>query len=187
MAKTKPQETTEEIPLIEYENNDAVTIAIKELGDTNRKREKIKSEYDAKIAVLQNELQEKISPLEEQINLIGLSLENYFEKRKDLFFNDKKKSIEFTTGVVGYRKNPDYVEGKFTKKILDGILNRNSLLAAVETFEKKMSKVFLRVKLELNKEAILLDPKKALKVTGLKVKEGEDNFYVTPNETNIEG
>lgn len=171
--------------LIEYENNEAATEAVKRIGDLQRERTEIKSDYDARIAELQNELAEKLSPIDSEIKKITLSLQAYCDKRKDIFFVNKK-SLELPTGILSYRKSPPSVATSSTKKLLDSILEKNNLLEQKNKFQAKLDKVFLRMKVELDKEAILKNPEKAFEKTGIKVSDNEEYFYITPNETNTE-
>ncbi|MCX7998854.1 MAG: host-nuclease inhibitor Gam family protein [Leptospiraceae bacterium] len=192
MAKSKPtssdkvQTSSEtQIQLIKYENNDKVAEAIQRIGELQRKRNELKTQTDEQIAKLQTELSEKLAPIDAEIELITKSLHAYCEPRKKVFF-EKSKSLELPTGILAYRISPPSVKGNITKKKIEDILERNSLTKPVASFEKRLAKVFLRMKLEINKEAILQDPKKAKLVTGLTVQEGIENFYVKPYETNIE-
>lgn len=193
MAKSKPTssdkeakvETSSEIQLIQYENNDKVAEAVKRVGDLQRERNELKAKTDEQITKLQAELSEKLAPIDAEIELITKSLHAYCEERKEVFFV-KTKSLELPTGILAYRQSPPSVKGNVTEKKIKEILERNSLTKAVESFEKRISKVFLRMKLSLDKEAVLKQPEKAKKLTGIKIESGIENFYIKPYETNTE-
>ncbi len=178
--KVKPKEQQ----IIEYKDNEEVAKAISRIGQLQREKTSIKTEIDEAISKLQTELAEKLAPIDQEISQITQSLYAWCELRKQHFFV-KNKSYELPTGALAYRQNPPSVSGNVTKKKIEEILKRNSLTEVVKKFELKLAKVFLRMKLEVNKEAILQDPKKAKLITGLNV-EAKEIFYVKPKETNIE-
>ncbi|HRG77845.1 MAG TPA: host-nuclease inhibitor Gam family protein, partial [Leptospiraceae bacterium] len=90
------------------------------------------------------------------------------------------------TGDISYRSAKPSVGTNSSKKLIDSILEANNLLDVRDKFVKKMDKVFIRTKLELNKDAILENPSTAKTVTGVEVADGEESFYIKPYATNTE-
>lgn len=50
----------------------------------------------------------------------------------------------------------------------------------------KLSGVYLRIKLELNKEQILAEPTRAIQKFGIQLNEEKERLYISPNETELE-
>ncbi|MBP9890052.1 MAG: host-nuclease inhibitor Gam family protein [Leptospiraceae bacterium] len=187
MAKKKDTQTPiqEKIEPIEFLNNEELTSAIKKISDLQKERDTISSEINAKIQELQEELTNKVAPIEKEIKLLGYSMRVYCDKRKDLFFKEKK-TWSLATGDLQYRKSPDAVESNSTKKLVDSILKKNNMLEASEKFSKKLAKIYLTMDIKLDKQAIQKDPKKAKEVTGVGLVEGQERFHIKPYETNLE-
>jgi phage host-nuclease inhibitor protein Gam len=185
MPKKQPQPTEPEIELIEYEHNESCAQAIQRLGELQRERTSLKTTTDEQIGLLQSELAQKLDPIDEEIKIITHSLHAWCEHRKEHIFV-KSKTFELPTGTMSYRQAPPSVSGNVTKKKIEDILERNSLSESVRKFESKLAKFFLRMKIEVNKDSILADPKKGKQITGLSVVDGSESFYIKPNETNTE-
>ncbi|EMO29668.1 Gam-like protein [Leptospira interrogans serovar Bataviae str. HAI135] len=50
----------------------------------------------------------------------------------------------------------------------------------------KLNGVYLRIKLELNKEQILAEPTRAIQKFGIQLNEEKERLYISPNETELE-
>jgi phage host-nuclease inhibitor protein Gam len=67
-------------------------------------------------------------------------------------------------------------------KLVEKILDENDLSAWWAKIVIKLSKVFLRVKLELDKEACLKNKETAREKLGIEFNEDEEKFYIKPAE-----
>jgi phage host-nuclease inhibitor protein Gam len=150
-----------ELQLKEYAVNYA-TLTKKE-AEMNEKLNKIKEDFDEKT----KELRYTIETIQGEINA-------FCTKNKSDF--DKVRSKEFQFGTVGFRVNPPKVT----------LLNRKyNLKTVLELVKRLYKKAYVRVKEDLDKEAILADyaGKKLddgkLAGVGLKVDQDEQ-FYIIP-------
>lgn len=185
MKKDTQTPIQERIEPIEFLNNEELTSAIKKISDLQKERDQISAEINAKIQELQEELTNKVAPIEKEIKQLSYSMRLYCDKRKDLFFKDSK-TWKLATGDLVYRKKPDAVDSNSTKKLVNSILKKNNMLESAEKFSKKLAKIYLAMEIKLDKRAIQKNPKKAKEVTGVGLIEGEERFYVNPYETNLE-
>jgi phage host-nuclease inhibitor protein Gam len=176
---------------------DEIAIALKEIGDLQQKKISLNaeanlelSEYQAKITSIQEKFANRVNPLDEQIADLATAITAYANKnRKALLGKDEKnKSRKFSTGTIGYRKNPDSVTTKMTQKYLKTILDKNNLTTAYDNFCKKLTKIFLKVKIELDKTTILQEKNqaKAKSLINVEIADDSETFYIKPNLADID-
>ncbi|MBN8222968.1 MAG: host-nuclease inhibitor Gam family protein [Spirochaetes bacterium] len=173
-----------QLPDNRYQSKGELESAVKMLGDLNREKKRLETEANDKIAVIQSELAEKVAPYDAQIEHVANGIKFYCDSNREALFG-KEKTATLITGSVSYRTLPASVSGKGLKKTADGILERTGLMSAFEKLLARFGKVFMRIKYEVNKDAILADPKKAKKL-GYKIDEGAERFYVKPAEADAE-
>lgn len=131
----------------------------KELNETI---EKIKKQYLEKTQIHEKNISEKFE---------GLYI--FAQKnRNELTENEKKKSIELPTGIFGWRLTPPSVSLKSVKSVLSEILKRGL-------------NEFIRIKQEIDKEAMLKKPELASSIKGVSIVQYEE-FFVKPSELEIE-
>jgi phage host-nuclease inhibitor protein Gam len=182
MATKKKEEVMESLNL-SYED---LAGNLKRLGELQREKSGLQSSVDEKISILQEELAKALDPIDAEIRLISLSIKQYMDRNRQKHFTTDKKTLNLETGDLSYRRSGLSVKTKSSQKLIENILEKNNLLNVRDSFVKKMSRVFLRAKLELDKEAILKDPKKAVELTGVEIDEGLERFYLKPYSTNVE-
>ena len=175
----------EKIELFSYETSE-IPNAISEIGNLQRDRVAIVSKYDTQISDLQNELAEQTEEIDKKIKKLSLSVKKYFDSNKTKYIKEDTKTVRLQTGDVSYRKGKPSVKTKSSQKLIDSILEKNELSQTRDKFEKKMKSVFIRTKLELNKEAILESQQTAIVVTGVEIDEGSERFYIKPYNSNTE-
>ncbi len=173
------------IVVYDYDLND-LPKAIATIAELNQKKEKLATEANERILSIQTKLAEEIEPIEVEIKKVSLSIKKFSDENKEKLFSKDSKTAKLETGEICYRAGKPSVETKSSPKLIENILKKNSLTEKKEKFVKLLSGVFIRVKFELNKDAILENPTTAEKVTGVKVDTGEDRFYITPTATNTE-
>ncbi|HMV45178.1 MAG TPA: host-nuclease inhibitor Gam family protein [Leptospiraceae bacterium] len=184
MAKAKPQ-PTETIVIYEYEQSD-LPKAIAEIARLTTEIKKAEDRTNESISILQTTLAEQIEPLKQEIKKISLSVKKFTDNNREKLFKGGEKTVKLETGDLSYRSAGKHVSQNSSVKLITSILEQNNLIEAKEKFVKKMDKVFIRTKLELNKDAILQNPETAKVVTGVDVEDGEESFYIKPYSTNTE-
>lgn len=181
MAKAKKDKP--QIVILDFKSNSDITQAIKDLSDLQRKIDSITSEKNSQIAVISKELQEATTPLQIELNKIQSSIKYYCDNNRDTLFEDDKKTVDFVSGSVSYRDNPPSVKSKLTKNLLEKLLGdaESKLSKTLALLKKLMDLVFIRVSLELDKQAALKNIDKA-KELGIEFEEDGENFYINPFE-----
>lgn len=184
MAKAKDTKT-EVIVLFDYTQDD-IAPAIGRIAELNREKDSLESKANEKINAIQEALSADLKPLLDEIKKISLSVKQYVDKNRTKLFLDDAKTVKLETGDIAYRSGKPSVATNSTEKVINEILDRNDLTDVKTKFDKKMAKVYLRTKLELNKDAILENPDEAFEKTGVGIKEGAERFYIKPYATNTE-
>ncbi|MBM9576258.1 host-nuclease inhibitor Gam family protein [Leptospira sp. 201903070] len=176
-----------DLPDNNYLNRDDLTQAVQQLGEFKRQRDRITSKTDDQISKLQNDLQEEISPLDLKIQHIASGIKHFVDHHKEELFPDPEyKTCKLTTGSLKLRRIPASVKTRATQKFFERILSENGLLEKFNNLVSRLSGVFLRVKLELNKEQILAEPLKAMQKIGVELNEESERLYISPSETDVE-
>lgn len=181
MAKAKKEKP--QIIILDYKSNADITKAIKDLADLQRKIDAITSDKNGQIAIISKELQEATTPLQIELIKIQSSIKYYCDNNREDLFPDGKKSVDFVSGSVSYRDNPPSVKSKLTKTLLEKLLgdSESKLSKTLALLKKLMDSVFIRVSLELDKQAALKNIDKA-KELGIEFEEDGENFYINPFE-----
>jgi phage host-nuclease inhibitor protein Gam len=142
---------------------------ISRLRDAKRAIEKKTLTANARIAKIQAELVAETTPIQQELDDLAAGLQAYATAHRfELTDGGKVQSTEFGTGRLGWRMTPPRVELRGLDKVIDW-LRREGL------------KAFLRIKWEVNKEAMLADPERAETVPGVSIVQ-EEVFYVWPQE-----
>lgn len=160
--------------------------ALQQLGDLQREREAAVALYDEKISRLQAELAEKTELMDREIKKISQSVKHFMDENRPKYLSESRKTLSLSTGDISYRNGKPSVKTKNSDKLIGSILESNSLTKIRDTFVKKMSMVFLRTKLELDKDAILANPITAKNVTGVEIENGAERFYLKPYSSSTE-
>ncbi len=147
--------------------------AIAEIGRRQRERDRIQAEMNDRLAEIKQEYEELGAPHAEAISALSKGVHTWCEANKaELTADGKVKYADLATGRVNWRKRPNKVNLKGIEEI-------------IKTLNKLNLKRFVRVKEEIDKEAILKDPEAVQGIKGISVKSGED-FVITPFETKLE-
>lgn len=137
-----------------------------------KKKEAILNE---KIAQLQQKFSEDVNALAEENGKLTGEISAFCMANKSSF--EKERTMKLATGELGFRNNPP--------KVMQ--LNRKySITTSIELIKKILKGSYLRVKEEIDKEALLSDysskdiTDEKLASVGLKIDQGE-TFFVKPN------
>ena len=165
-------------------------VAIGEVADIQRDIAKLKDEADEEIKKITDELALKLEPLSNDLQSVSHGIKTYCDANKETLFDKDTKTRKFLTGEISYRKLKDAVTTKMTQKFLEEILEKNNLLAPYRNFVLKLAKIFLTVKIELDKNNILKkeNQEDAKSKIDVKIRDDAEGFYIKPAgvETEIE-
>lgn len=147
--------------------------ALKEYAINDTALAKKEAEMNQRINKIKEEFEEKTKELRYVIDTTAGEIEAFCNKNKSDF--DKSRSKEYQFGTVGFRTSPPKV----------AILNRKyNTETVLELIKRVFKKAYIRVKEDLDKEAILADyaGKKIddgkLASVGLKIDQDEQ-FFIT--------
>ncbi|WP_293763626.1 host-nuclease inhibitor Gam family protein [Stenotrophomonas sp.] len=154
-------------------DRDQVNEAIAEIGRLQRERARIETTMNDRLAEVKAAHDADAKPLGERIAELHKGVSLWCEANRAKLTNEGKvKFHEFATGKVNWRLRPPSIS-------IRG-------LDAVAAYLKKAAlERFLRVKQEIDKEALLREPDVAREIPGVTISQRED-FVVVPNESQIE-
>lgn len=153
-----------------------VAEAIRRLGDTKRKLDRLRAEMNDRIAAVAEEYGRLMTPLADALTAEQTGIQTWCEAhRVDLCGVDDKlgKTANLVTGEVGWRARPPSVQVRGADSV-------------IETLLRMGLQPFVRTKQEVNKEAILADPERVRGIAGITVVRGVEDFFVTPFEAAAE-
>ncbi len=172
MAK-KPTRVKNSTFSIRYQNKEEVEIAIKDIGDLHRELLRVSTLQNDEIAKITekyaptiNELNDKIAPMQQAVQAWCES------NRNELTNNGKTKTGSFNTGEVQWRQRPPSI-------------GLSKIAVVLENLHRLGLERFIRVKEEINKDAMLNEAEIAATVAGVTVKKGFEDFVITPFEQDI--
>lgn len=158
---------------VRYQTRDEVEVAIKEIGDLNRELERLAIEQNDKLAAITEEYAPLMNEVKEKTKPMMDAVQAWCESRRDeLTNNGKTKTGTFNTGEVQWRVRPPSVGIRGVDSVLDSLKMRG--------FTQ-----FIRIKEEINKEAMLNEPDTAASVPGVTIKTGVEDFVITPFEQEV--
>lgn len=147
--------------------------AIREIGDLNRSVLRIEAEMNDRIAGLQQEYGEKAAPLREAALAKIEGLRTFAEANRDRLTGGKVKFYRFATGMISWRLRPAKVTIRGAEAVIETIKAAG------------LGQRFLRIKEEVNKEAMLEDRAAATAIRGVIIGSDGEDFIVEPFETEL--
>ncbi|HAK5377079.1 TPA: host-nuclease inhibitor protein Gam [Salmonella enterica] len=152
------------------QSRDAVACDIRRIGDLQREAARLETEMNDAIAEITEKYASQIAPLKTSIETLSKGVQGGCEANRDELTNGGKvKTANLVTGDVSWRQRPPSVSIR-------------GVDAVMETLERLGLNRFIRTKQEINKEAILLEPKAVAGVAGITVKSGIEDFSIIPFE-----
>jgi len=152
----------------EIQSLDDTDRILKEMCGLESEIERIDSEGDRKIAEIKAKTAEAGKAMRERVKELSASLKAYSDFNKGTLFKERK-SIERSFGTFGYRKTPPKVE-----------TSRDT----VELLERLGMAQYVRVKKEVDKEALLnLDDEELAKVDA--ARKSKEEFFVVPKREQV--
>ena len=150
---------------------------IRQIGDLQGEILRKEADMNEHIRLLKEEYAAEAEPLNAQIAALQAGVQAYCEANRDTLTNcGKVKFFDFVTGVVKWRIKPPSVK-------LTGIP------AVIELLKTRGLNRFVRVKEEVNKDAILAavatpndkDGIVVANLAGIKIVSGEEEFVIEPD------
>ncbi len=171
MAKT--ERVKKAVPAVKIPSSlQEATAALAELGAHQREKQRLQAEMNDEIAKIKEKYEEQADPHRQQIAALLEGLHLYAESHRHEICTSGKKTVQLATGEFGWRTTTPKVQLKNVEMILERI--------------KAMGLTkFIRLKEEINKEAMLAEPEVACQIPGIAIKQSE-TFWVKPEETKLE-
>ena len=141
---------------------------IKTIGDLQRQHGRLLADLNDSIAELTKLAAPGLKLLSERIIELQSGVQTYCEANREQLCG-KGKSANLITGEVNWRARPPSV----------GVRGVEAVLACLKM---QGFTQFIRVKEEVNKEAMLNEPEKARTVPGITIVTGVEDFVITPFE-----
>jgi phage host-nuclease inhibitor protein Gam len=153
-----------------------VNEAIAEIGTSQRERDRIQAEMNDNLAAVRAEYEAIAKPLAARIADLSKGIAMYCEANRDaLTKGGKTKTARLATGEVSWRTRPPSVSVR-------GGARSEIVIAALRKL--KLDR-FLRIKTEIDKDAILADRAAVSMVKGITISQREE-FVVKPFSTELE-
>lgn len=174
MGKTETRLKRPTMPV--PQDADEVSSAILTIGENQREVARLTSEMNAQLSAIKTEYELRAAPHVEEIKQLGDGVHAFCEAhRVELTSDGKVKTAKFSTGECSWRLNPPKV-----------VIKRGIGLDTIfELLRARRLKRFIRVKEELDKEAILSEPGTVTGMTEISVEQSEQ-FVVKPFGSEIE-
>lgn len=147
---------------------------IKQIGDIQRELTRIETEINDRIAVLTNKHTPEIEAMKARQASLQKGVQTWCEAhRTDITDGNKTRTVKFNTGEVAWRRRPTSVTIKGTDVVLK----------ALKTLRLDR---FIRIKEEINKDAILADKEAVKDIKGITFNNDKEDFSITPFEQEIQ-
>lgn len=154
------------------QNREQVAENIAKIGEKQRELLRLETEINDIVAQATNERKDKIDLLQLEIESLQMSVQIWCEANREKILKKGLKTANLITGEVSWRLNPPSV--RLYKS--DVVLEKLKELGLTQ---------FIRSKDEINKDAILADPKSVADVKGITILSGVEEFIIKPFEVVI--
>lgn len=155
------------------QSREQATDYVARIGTHQRERARIQTAMNDELAAIRTAYEEQARPHAEAIKALGQGVQVWCDaNRADITSGGKTKTVNLSSGEVRWRLRPPRV-------VIRGID------AVMEALKDLGLTRFLRVKEEVNKEAVLAEPEAIKHVKGITLDQGED-FVIVPFETELE-
>lgn len=166
MARTKIRGANLPVP----QSRDEAASAVRVVGELNRDIARIRADMNDELAAIKERFEAAAAPLSARVEAVTEGLKMWAEaNRSALTGGDKTKTVDLGTGEIKWRLRPPSVR-----------LRGEELV--IETLRTLGLGRFIRVKEEVNKEALKAEPDVARTVTGVSISSAGEDFVVEPFE-----
>ncbi|WP_061230718.1 host-nuclease inhibitor Gam family protein [Leptospira weilii] len=182
LKKTEEKRPLVDLPNNEYKNKSELEAGMEYMGEQMLEKDRLVNEANLKISQIRSELEETIYPIQAKIDHVTSGIAYFVQKnREELFPDPNLKTCKLISGTLNYRKTPASVRTKASVKLFEKILAENGLLQLYNEWVVRLSRVFIRAKLELNKDSIIADPLAAHQKIGVELNEEKERLYIKPS------
>lgn len=155
------------------QTRDDVARMIRDIGDLQREFSRQSTEMNDAIAAITAQYQPTLASLTQRIEALQAGVQTWCEANRDaLTGGGKVKTVNLVTGEVQWRQRPPSVRIRAQEVV-------------IETLERLGLARFIRVKKEVNKEAILAEPAAVEGIAGISIAVGMEDFVITPFEQEL--
>lgn len=174
MAKAATKLKTPASPFPVPQNTEDANQFIFALGEAQRERLRIEAEMNDRLSDIKAAFEVQAAPYRAAIENLARGLQVYAEGHRDALTKDGRvKFHRFAAGEIQWRARPP----KVTIRGIDTVIAALKCLGLTR---------FLRVKEEVNKEAMLAEPDVATTIAGVTIGSAGEDFIVKPFETELE-
>lgn len=146
--------------------------AIRALGDAQRELTRLETTINDKIAAITSENKDTVEALKERIQTLIDGIAVWCEANRATLLAGGGKQANLTTGLVKWRQRNPSVSIRSVEKVID-------------TLRALGLTRFLREKTEVNKEAMLAEPKAVSGVAGITIVTGVEDLVIEPFEVEV--
>lgn len=154
------------------QSREEAELLLADIGASQRELTRIRADMNEQISTIKAQFEEAAKPFKLAIDEKVDALHMWAEANRDKLLTKGSKTVELATGVIQWRMLPPSVR-------ISGVG------AVMEILKLKNLSRFLRVKEEINKDAILAEPAAVIDVTGISIQQTEE-FIAKPFEAEIE-
>ena len=156
------------------QSRDDVARLIRDLGDLQREFLRETTEMNDAIGAITQNYQPALAALTQRIEKLQAGVQAWCEANRDeLTGAGKVKTANLVTGEVQWRQRPPSVRVRALDVVIDSL-------------RKFGLDRFIRVREELNKEAILADPAAVDGIAGISIQTSVEDFVITPFEQQLD-
>lgn len=171
MAKAKTKGANAPVP----QSREEAANFLHDIGVMQRQVARIEADMNDEIASAKNRAEKATLGLRDSIDAMTIGLRTWCEAHRDaLTENGKRKFADLGTGKIEWRFAPP----KVTIRAAEDVIARIKTLGL---------SIFLREKIEIDKEAMLREPDKARLIQGVTIGREGENFYCEPFESELQG
>lgn len=171
---TKQRHKSPALPVQAAQSKQDVVENIRVIGDLTREKNRLQADMNDAIAALQEQYATDTAPINARIASLQTGVQTWCEANRDVLTEGGKvKFADFVTGVVKWRVKPPSVSIKGMDAVI-ALLKQSTLTR------------FVRVKEEVNKEAILNEPDAVRGIAGISINTGVEEFVIEPAEQSLE-
>ena len=169
MAKSKTKAASVPVP----QTRDEAADTLMQIGGMNRAAARVEADMNDEIAAIKKNAEAIAQPIREKVTAMRDGLQIWAEANRAALTQDgKTKTADLGTGKISWRQRPPSVRISGMERV-------------IESVKKLGFAAFLRVKEEINKEAMLADPEKARMIAGVTVSSDGEEFIVEPFEAEL--
>lgn len=147
---------------------DQATAVVGRIGAAQVQLGRLKASLEVAVAQSNLAYETAATPLRAAIAADTELLRGYFDVNRSSLLTGGKKSVALSTGMIGVKKTAS----KLVVADVDALLKRLE--------EDRKLRRFIRTKSEVDRAALLAEPKVAVTIDGVSIEGGDDAFFVKP-------